>query len=77
MKSEQASRVTKISYEKPTAVDLGPAAPVVGASCAPGDEFEITDTCIAVGNSAAGPCSLTGNSPGDWCQNGVGYANEG
>ena len=36
MKSEEDRPVGKIGYEKPTAIDLGPAAPVVGGSCAGG-----------------------------------------
>ena len=39
MKSEEDRPVGKIGYEKPTTVDLGPAAPVVGASCMPGGFF--------------------------------------
>ena len=57
MKSEQDRPVAKMRYEKPTAVDLGPAAPVIGASCAIGDEFDANGFCAVVGNSAHG-CGL-------------------
>ena len=61
MKSEEDRHMDKISYEKPTAVDLGPAAPVVGASCAPGGLFSPTGECKEVGNGAADSCKTTGN----------------
>ena len=70
MKSEQASPVTKISYEKPTAVDLGPAAPVVGASCSPGGLLD-QGKCADFGNSAAAVCD-TGSAAGGLCDNGTG-----
>ena len=56
----------RISYEKPSAVDLGAAAPVVGASCVEGQEF-IQGVCYPVGNSAAGGCYGAGNSAGTTC----------
>ena len=73
MNSEQERSVAKISYEKPTAVDLGPAAPVMGASCAPGDQIALGG-CSVAGNGA-GKCSGTGNSAtGGYCQTGPGFA---
>ena len=66
MKSERACRAARISYEKPTAVDLGPAAPIAGASCASGD-FVGELHCGPVGNSDASHCMLTGNSAGQNC----------
>ena len=72
MHSEQDRPLAKISYEKPTAVDLGAAAPVVGASCAPGQTFRTH--CNTVGNSAVGDCDTTGNSAtGSYCQDGLGF----
>ena len=60
MKSEEERQMAKIRYEKPTAFDLGPAAPVVGASCA--DGLGITDdACATQGNSAGFGCG-DGNS---------------
>ena len=52
MRSEEERPVGKVNYEKPTAADLGPAAPVVGASCADGQTFESRGPCGPVGNSA-------------------------
>ena len=61
MNPEEDCPSAKISYEKPTAVDLGPAAPVAGGSCAPGEGIgSIYEDCAPVGNSA---------SPG-WCHDG-------
>ena len=57
MKSEQERPIGKVRYEKPTAVDLGPAAPVIGASCAPGDQFDANGVCGGVGNHASVDCS--------------------
>jgi hypothetical protein len=72
MNSEADRMVAKISYEKPTAVDLGPTAGIVGASCAPGDQFTPAGGCFEVGNSAALECLGTGNSAGDGCTFGEG-----
>ncbi len=70
MTSEQERPIGKISYEKPTAVDLGPTAPVVGASCVEGGKVSIAE-CDVVGNSAGDYCSETGNSAGgDGCGGG-------
>jgi hypothetical protein len=63
MNSDKEHPITKISYEKPTAVDLGPTAPIVGASCVPGDDVDNGD-CVPVGNSAADACKGVGNSAG-------------
>jgi hypothetical protein len=57
MNSEQRRPVVKFQYEKPTAVDLGPTAPVVGASCVIGDFLSI-GACDDVGNSAGGACDI-------------------
>ena len=59
----------KMNYEKPTAVDLGPTARIVGASCAPGEEFDPTEDCASVGNGAVDDCYV-GNSAADVCQDG-------
>ena len=67
MNSEQDRPVAKISYEKPTAFDLGAAAPVVGASCGPGGLFDGSDQCESVGNSATDECFLQGNSAAARC----------
>ena len=62
MNSEEDRQTAKTSYEKPTAIDLGPASPVVGASCAVGDQFHPDgDVCTATGNSATDVCNTTGN----------------
>lgn len=68
MNTNEQLPIVKISYEKPTAVDLGPTAPVIGASCAPGVEFDPGGDCFEVGNSAAQSCYGAGNSPGGDCQ---------
>ena len=74
MKSEQERPVGKMRYEKPTAVDLGPTAPIVGASCAPGqligDVGPGGSKCDWVGNSATDYCGGTGNSAGFTCSTG-------
>ena len=67
MKSEKEGPTVKVHYEKPTAVDLGPTAPIVGASCASGDLYSPGGHCDIVGNSATGHCSGTGSSPGGYC----------
>ena len=63
MKSEQERSTGKIRYEKPTAVDLGPAAPIVGASCVDGN-FISGGVCQNIGNGAAVHCWNAGNSAG-------------
>ena len=65
MKSEEDRPATKISYEKPTAVDLGSTAPIVGQSCVSGENIKDND-CTSFGNSALDDCR-EGNSPGDDC----------
>ena len=67
MKSEQERPIDKVRYEKPTAVDLGPAAPIVGASCATGEGFDTTGACINVGNSATNNCHGPGNGAAPLC----------
>ena len=71
MTSEEERPIGKIRYEKPTAVDLGPTAPIVGASCAVGDDFDINGFCAGVGNHASVKCADTGNSADFGC--GVGF----
>ena len=63
MNSEEERQMAKMRYEKPTAVDLGPTAPVVGASCADGGYFDSLNQCVDVGNSAVEKCGI-GNSAG-------------
>ena len=71
MNSEEDRPVARISYEKPTAVDLGPAAPVVGESCATGGFYETRGHCSRVGNGATGNCTGEGNSAaGGHCADG-------
>ena len=65
MKSEERT-TGKMRYEKPTAVDLGPAGQLVGASCVPGDEVH-EGLCAPAGNSAAGTCA-TGSVADFICQ---------
>lgn len=65
MKSEEERPIDKVRYEKPTAIDLGPAAPVVGASCMEGHVLA-NDICGDVGNGAVLDCS-TGNTAGRGC----------
>jgi hypothetical protein len=60
MKSEEKGPTDKIGYEKPAAVDLGPTAPVVGASCVSGEGLKDGD-CSQVGNLAFVACVDTGN----------------
>ena len=69
MNSEEERQMAKIRYEKPTAVDLGPTALIVGASCAPGGLLESHGKCVDVGNSAAETCDL-GNAAGS-CTDGA------
>lgn len=66
MTSEKERPVAKISYEKPTAVDLGPTAPIVGASCVPGGQYSVSFICEPLGNAAAQGCD-PGNSAGVYC----------
>ena len=56
MKTEQHRPVDRMSYEKPTAVDMGPAAPVIGGSCAVGDRYDDNSVCIFYGNHAENGC---------------------
>jgi hypothetical protein len=65
MKSEEERQMDKIHYEKPTAVDLGPTAAIVGASCVPGEIVD-DNKCYTVGNAASEICD-TGNSAGGYC----------
>lgn len=66
MSSEKERPVAKINYEKPSVVDLGPSAPVLGASCVgPGLRFD-EGVCLDLGNSAGVSCSV-GNSAVDGC----------
>ncbi len=74
MTSEQERPIGKIHYEKPTAVDLGPTAPVVGASCVSGEGVG-EDFCSLVGNSAARDCDLGNSAGGEGC--GTGYSPDG
>jgi hypothetical protein len=67
MNSERERPIDKISYEKPTAADLGATAAIVGASCADGGDFSEGGDCNEVGNSATGSCSQLGNSAGQGC----------
>ena len=81
MTSEQERTRTMVPYEKPTAIDLGPTAPVVGASCAEGSSYAPGSNCDSMGNGAAFDCgavgmdaglscSATGNSAGFECSEG-------
>ncbi|GAF97495.1 unnamed protein product [marine sediment metagenome] len=74
MKSEEDRSIGKINYEKPTALDLGPTAPVVGQSCAPGGLIQFDD-CATVGNSASEVCTSTGSSAGGNCNIGSSASN--
>lgn len=68
MESDEYRLLLKVSYEKPVAVDLGGAAPVLGASCATGTNYEEPNwDCDQVGNSAEGDCTNAGNSAA-WCE---------
>ena len=64
----------KIAYQKPEALDLGAVAPVVGASCANGNNFETNNTCWDTGNNASWICntgnSASGPAPGFNCSTG-------
>ena len=66
MNSEEDRPAAKIGYEKPTAVDLGPVAPVMGSSCAPGDAISRFSSCSLMGMFASGDCTA-GESPGGSC----------
>jgi hypothetical protein len=59
MTAEKERPIGKISYEKPTALDLGPTAPVVGASCVPGEGVD-GGACSITGNTARVLCETTG-----------------
>jgi hypothetical protein len=69
MKSTEECETAKIRYDKPTAIDLGPAASIVGASCVDGLDVD-NGRCINVGNSAVDLCGLVGNSAGAECGSG-------
>jgi len=45
---------TKLRYQKPQAIDLGPVAPIIGASCAVGDIIG-PGNCSPTGNNVEGP----------------------
>jgi hypothetical protein len=70
MSSLEEHPTAKIGYQKPTAVDLGPAASVVGASCVEGTTVGTTG-CTPQGNGDSAGCSGQGNSAGSTCSNGV------
>ena len=70
MNSEQDRPVDKMSYEKPAAVDLGPAAPTVGGSCVGGDQYEVNGICLFLGNHAGGGCGAAGHAPSGDCTRG-------
>ncbi len=57
MTTEKERPSSKISYEKPTAVDLGPTAPVVGASCVTGRRVD-NGGCLDLGNAADTACDI-------------------
>lgn len=73
MTSGQERPLGKISYEKPSAVDLGPTAPVVGGSCVDGESYKDGNDCSKVGNSAEDACG-TGYSAAFGCRSGNGDA---
>ena len=56
MNSDETRPVARMHYEKPAAVDLGPAAPVVGASCGAGNVIRDGEVCLTLGNSATDTC---------------------
>ena len=66
--------IGKVHYEKPTAVDLGPAAPVIGASRVDGRRLE-TGYCDRFGNSAD-QCT-DGHDAGVGCQMAMSAPNPG
>lgn len=63
MSTREDRPAPKVTYEKPTSVDLGAAAAVLGASCVTGGSLS-TGFCSFVGNSADNVCDTTGNSAG-------------
>jgi len=51
----------RIPYAKPEALDLGAVAPVIGGSCATGNNYgNPSNACYTTGNNAEFGCS-TGN----------------
>jgi len=69
----------KIKYEKPKAVDMGNAAPVLGQSCSGGSGADgcitgtnpfIEPSCPA-GTTATNNCQPVGGAAGDLCNNGT------
>lgn len=69
MRGEEDRTDTRIAYEKPSAIDIGPAAPVVGASCVDGQEVA-AGACGPAGNAASGTCASQGLSAGGSCSEG-------
>ena len=72
MNSGKDRPIGKMHYEKPTAVDLGPAAPVVGGSCVSGESYGANGFCYFYGNHADSGCEITGNHADGGC---AGYGN--
>ena len=75
MNSEEQRLTGKIHYEKPTAVDLGPAAPVAGASCGEGQVFidNVQTTCQDTSNSASA-CGDGNSASNGNCSSGAGVS---
>lgn len=67
---EQDCPIHEVKYEKPVAVDLGLASPVVGASCVSGDEVDITGDCDPLGNAATNMCWNGASASGFGCLEG-------
>ncbi len=67
----------KIKYEKPTSVDIGAIAPVLGTVCSNGsgasggcgigDNPDVEPFCQSTGNNADGNCETNGNIAGKAC----------
>lgn len=76
MKSTWKRPIDRVHYDKPAAVDLGPAAPIVGASCATGEQFDIDGFCAGVGNHASVTCSDVGSTAQFGCGVGIHCSSE-
>jgi hypothetical protein len=72
----------KIKYEKPTSLDAGQVAPILGARCSvgtsptegcyTGNNPDIIPYCLTTGATATGACETSGNTAGQTCwQNGA------
>lgn len=54
----------KPAYQSPKVLSLDYKESAIGS---------VEPVLCEMGSNATGPCSTTGNNPGDWCQEGIGF----